>query len=83
MMIITHGNRRAVMDLGRVIAPGGGWLVRELDEWPGISIDEYQKVGMEERADDSAAGQKIRMFCLWPALRRCVLDRRENVGKTA
>lgn len=83
MMLITHGNRRALMDLGRVIASGEGWLVRELDEWPGISIDEYQRVGMEERADDSAAGQKIRMFCLWPALRICVLDRRENVGKAA
>lgn len=72
--IVTHGRSLALKDLRDGIAPVERWVLRQPGEWPGVSIDEYQKRGMEERADGNSC-QRIRMFYLWPGMRRVVEGR--------
>lgn len=80
--IVTHGNSRALVDLRDGIAPCGDWVGRVAVEWPDISIDDYQKEGIERR-EDGGANQKVRMYYLWPAMWRLVRDREERVGEMA
>ena len=75
--IVTHGDSVAIADLRNGITPDGGWLLRLPAEWPGISIDEYQGKEMERRADGDAS-QKIRMYYLWPSMRRLVEGRQRH-----
>ena len=76
--IVAHGNRGALVGLRDGIAPSDEWVVRELCEWPDISIDGYQEEGMERR-EDGRVSQKIRMFYLWPDMRRHVGERDERL----
>ena len=69
--IVTHGNSVALLDLRNGVATGEDWVMRLPAQWPVISIDEYQSEGIERRADGDAS-QKIRMYYLWPFMRRQV-----------
>ena len=75
--LVTHGKEQALEGLRGGVAPLSEWIVRQFAEWPDISIDGYQKRGIEGREEDGT-GQEIRMFCLWPAIRRCIGEREER-----
>lgn len=80
--IVTHGDSGAIADLRTGITPAGGWLLRLPAEWPGISIDEYQSEEMDGRADGDAS-QRIRMYYLWPFMRRLVEGRQRRSSAAA
>ncbi len=77
--IVTHGRSLALKDLRDGIAPVERWVMRQPGVWPGVSVDEYQKGRMEERADGNRC-QRIRMFYLWPGMRRLVEGRQGRLS---
>lgn len=78
--IVTHGSSQALSSLRDGIAPCHEWVQRLPAGWPDISIDEYQKSGIETR-EDGHMPQKIRMFYLWPAMRKRIKEREERLAE--
>ncbi len=76
MAIVAHGASDALAALRYSIAPANEWLVLRAPEWPDISIDEYQKEGIERR-EDGDRSQEIKMFYLRPV---CVEGLRDEVS---
>ena len=74
--IAVHGNSRHLIDLRDGVA-AAGWVIRYPIEWPDIIIDGRQKEGIRSRMDGHPS-QEIRMFYLWPAIRRKVESRKES-----
>ena len=74
--IVTHGKKNAFLGLRNGIAPVGKWLTAPWERWPGISIDARQKEGIVWR-EDVHAGQKVRVFFLWPDMHKRVAARQE------
>ena len=74
--IVAHGASDALAALRYSIAPANEWLVLRASEWPDISIDEYQKEGIERR-EDGDRRQEIKIFYLRPV---CVEGLRDEVS---
>ncbi|MCJ1453487.1 hypothetical protein MMC28_003834 [Mycoblastus sanguinarius] len=72
--IVTSGNELTLQGFRQIIAPREDWLLHYLSKWPGISIDEYQKSGLQKRDKDDLT-HAIMLFWLCP---RTGVGPREN-----
>ena len=68
--IVTHGNLLALLALQNGV---GVWVDSVRMEWPGISIDDYQKEGIRRR-ESGDPDQEIREYHLVPVRRKRARD---------